>query len=460
MAKRELVKRFVYTEQPITEFHDVSQRRQQTPGKPNGLWYSCGRSWINWLSRAWEERFRKIQYEYELIIDFTDVLVIRNERELVAFSEAYGIPDRRSPIPGTIKDIDWQAVARSYTGIEICPFLGKGNLLDPPQLDWYDWDVASGCIWDVNDAVLEAIESDFTTRLEDYEPDDELDYIYGRYESPYKPSSSLLSQVPSLSGLALDRTSMAIRERFYQSGNRHFKELADQMLQHFMDIGLTNDLELIDQQFLAQDIDDAIIVAYKPDMRTEIGRFRVVEKVCITGEGCKPTGRRITVGKRITPVTTLEFDFYPKRFHGNPIEQVGITVSSRGSRTQQMFDLNDGGIGSALRAIKRWANMFTPSEAKVPYMESLLEALEDILSPDYFNIQVRKFGNRLDEIRITAQNVSEKGSFLVSQVGSRIDMQGKLGRDSFGGDAYRTRADRLEQLELWMEAVEDLAGIA
>jgi hypothetical protein len=45
--------------------------------------------------------------------------------------------------------IDWKKVAKEYSGIEICPYIGEQRL----KFSWYyPWDVASGCVWD-NSAV-------------------------------------------------------------------------------------------------------------------------------------------------------------------------------------------------------------------------------------------------------------------------------------------------------------------
>ena len=57
-----------------------------------------------------------------------------------------------------LKLIDWDIVAKEYSGIEICPFQHRSNLEDDFYVntqwvqrsiyDWYrSWDVASGCVW-------------------------------------------------------------------------------------------------------------------------------------------------------------------------------------------------------------------------------------------------------------------------------------------------------------------------
>jgi hypothetical protein len=42
--------------------------------------------------------------------------------------------------------INWMKVSKVADGVEICPV--QPSLRDDPKIEWYyNWDVASGCIW-------------------------------------------------------------------------------------------------------------------------------------------------------------------------------------------------------------------------------------------------------------------------------------------------------------------------
>jgi len=52
--------------------------------------------------------------------------------------------------------IDWEAVAKRYTGIEIEPYnwerrnSGPNNNYSMSMLWYYGWDCASGCVWELD----------------------------------------------------------------------------------------------------------------------------------------------------------------------------------------------------------------------------------------------------------------------------------------------------------------------
>lgn len=132
----------VVLEQPLDERRlvaDLLETEQSSRAKPRGLWFSCGREWLDF---AWRnEMFDGPGFVYTLTIDLRRVLKIRSSRELVLFSEHFST--QRYPGDSVI---DWVKVASIYEGIVICPW--QSAVRNELGLEWYHpWDVASGCVW-------------------------------------------------------------------------------------------------------------------------------------------------------------------------------------------------------------------------------------------------------------------------------------------------------------------------
>ncbi len=106
--------------------------------KPRGLWYSCGGAWRRWMAAeepAWLGQYSVL---YRLDLDMSQILQVTTLREFDAFEAEYG-DDGTSGWA-----IDWEEVAESFMGIEICPYRRERR-----ATHWYNgWDIASGCIWD------------------------------------------------------------------------------------------------------------------------------------------------------------------------------------------------------------------------------------------------------------------------------------------------------------------------
>jgi hypothetical protein len=136
--------------------------------KPEGLWYSCGDSWVEWCFR---EQFFSCFGDniFEVIVDESALLKITNLKEFDAFVAEYGCefddiiqlrnPEYKSNLfappsgfrlpPNCIR---WDKMAEKYSGIEINPYLWEKRL--DGGVWYYCWDCASGCIWD-KEAVLQ-----------------------------------------------------------------------------------------------------------------------------------------------------------------------------------------------------------------------------------------------------------------------------------------------------------------
>lgn len=142
-------------------------------GKPKGLWYGIGPSWLDWCT---SERMDWIgPYWYRLTLDESRLLRLTTTREMYEFSKTYigGAPER-------YKDdefmrylyIDWTRVAREYGGIEIAP---RQSCRFEKWAEWYwGWDVASGCVWDASLVLsLDRVERPASSYADDAEDADE-----------------------------------------------------------------------------------------------------------------------------------------------------------------------------------------------------------------------------------------------------------------------------------------------
>ena len=121
---------------------------QRATMKPNGFWYGFGNEWIDWVRSEmpdWEGK-----YIYEVDIGNTNVLKIDTHFDLMKFHRKYA--ERKNVAHDDM--IDWIQVAKEYDGIEINPYQYEAR----NQYMWYyGWDVASGCIWNLNNVKLKPI---------------------------------------------------------------------------------------------------------------------------------------------------------------------------------------------------------------------------------------------------------------------------------------------------------------
>lgn len=143
-------KKIIISYKPIDSFQGkfVSQ---ETKDKPNGLWYSLGNEWIEFVIGESYYPFHpgtenEYKYIYEIELNEEDIRKISDIKALERFSIANQAPPRKK-----ISDpegIDWNHVAESYYGIEISPYIIEARFSENKFLGWYyTWDIASGCIW-------------------------------------------------------------------------------------------------------------------------------------------------------------------------------------------------------------------------------------------------------------------------------------------------------------------------
>jgi hypothetical protein len=158
---------------------------------PQGLWISCGTSWIDFLKPTKGNKNIEINawtlstYIYEIKINDTNILKINNLDEFKEFIYKYRIKDKNVNIRNVM---DWKRIKNDYSGIVICPYLGDllfgknaneigltgtpenitnfyKKLIGPSYYDhilflseWYrHWEASTGVIWNlagIKDIVL------------------------------------------------------------------------------------------------------------------------------------------------------------------------------------------------------------------------------------------------------------------------------------------------------------------
>lgn len=118
----------------------IRHENQTIDTKPNGLWYSCGDSWLKYILSEIPSFMERYNYIHSIKIG-SNILKISNLTEFDAFNRQYSVEGTAG-----ITLIDWPKVAENYDGIEINPY--QWNRRNHPDSFWYyGWDVASGCIW-------------------------------------------------------------------------------------------------------------------------------------------------------------------------------------------------------------------------------------------------------------------------------------------------------------------------
>ena len=120
--------------------------------KPPGLWYAAGNAWVEWCRSEIPEWLQGIRFCYQVDIDTTKILQLKNAEEIDDFTRQFGI----EVIPGLTRHIgiDWHKVAKQFSGIEIIPYCWERRL---EHAWYYGWDIASGCCWGIDAIKLELL---------------------------------------------------------------------------------------------------------------------------------------------------------------------------------------------------------------------------------------------------------------------------------------------------------------
>ena len=126
---------------------EAKSYHQGNDDKPTGLWYEVNDAWKNWVvDNAPDWMGERFNHEHHIVVDMTNVLVIRTAEEMMEFTRKYVILQ-----DGYFRTfhIDWTKVAEDYDGIEIPEYLWSFRMNDDTRW-YYTWDVASGCIWNTD----------------------------------------------------------------------------------------------------------------------------------------------------------------------------------------------------------------------------------------------------------------------------------------------------------------------
>lgn len=136
-----------YSRAPILldEYRDRNQTTDfpSSFSKPCGTWITddSGQCWREWcLAEGF--RLDDLTHKHEVVLDESNILVLRNSRDLVRFDQEYGGEPSNPNL--TYRHVAWERVAARYDGLIITPHQVEQHF----NLMWYNgWDCASGCIW-------------------------------------------------------------------------------------------------------------------------------------------------------------------------------------------------------------------------------------------------------------------------------------------------------------------------
>jgi hypothetical protein len=129
------------TDEPRLKFtNSLAEEGGQGVGKPRGLWYAMGRSWMEWIEQERMPWWKK--YIYKIELNPERILFIDKPSKVYSLQKEFGNPGKY-----TI-GIDWKRVAEKYSGIEWNPYFYNLRLTQGIAMYYYSLDVPSGCIWD------------------------------------------------------------------------------------------------------------------------------------------------------------------------------------------------------------------------------------------------------------------------------------------------------------------------
>ena len=119
---------------------------QKNDLKPRGFWYSIDDEWKTWVQSEMPEWLG--EHEYLVDIGDSNILFLDTPDKIINFHKEYRQPHDMVDWHGMV---DWNRVSQTYNGIEINPYQWSLRL----ELLWYyGWDVASGCIWNLEKVTL------------------------------------------------------------------------------------------------------------------------------------------------------------------------------------------------------------------------------------------------------------------------------------------------------------------
>ena len=136
---------------PIKKLVNYNKQQQISAMKPLGFWYGFGKNWLLWCKENLPSSLGRYVYRVN-IRNESKLLKIKNVKELIEFDNVYRNENQEEKISDTI---NWYAVSKNYNGIEINPILNSSKYVD--YLWCSSWDIASGCLWNVDNVELELL---------------------------------------------------------------------------------------------------------------------------------------------------------------------------------------------------------------------------------------------------------------------------------------------------------------
>lgn len=144
----------------LIEFDRTRTYEQKSPDhKPRGIWFSIPGEddWPTWCNNeGWGVESLTHRHIVGISAD-ARLLVLTNHEQLDLFHEKYKMPLIRE-----YELIDWVKVSETYDGIIIAPYVWsqrmdhswiEGSPKATASKWYYSWDVASGCIWNLEKVI-------------------------------------------------------------------------------------------------------------------------------------------------------------------------------------------------------------------------------------------------------------------------------------------------------------------
>lgn len=150
------LKLYHYSVIPIKQQSGIVEQDTHASHKPNGLWVSVDDHWHQWcMSEGFhigDRNFDSTIYTCRVLLDIhkaSKLCYIQSADELRAFERTFGEQAKSYYPENAVRyhGIQWDLVAKLYHGIIIAPYLWECRL---NNWWYYGWDVASGCIWNMD----------------------------------------------------------------------------------------------------------------------------------------------------------------------------------------------------------------------------------------------------------------------------------------------------------------------
>lgn len=137
-----------YSEYPHLTVSKIEMTKEPVIFKPTGFWVSDDSRGCGWKDWCLSEGFRleSLVYQYQVVVDLTNVLVLDTKKKLDDFAVRYS--DFSSGY--LTARVDWAKLREDYSGVAFTPYNREWafNWGEGEDLWWYSSiDCDSVCIW-------------------------------------------------------------------------------------------------------------------------------------------------------------------------------------------------------------------------------------------------------------------------------------------------------------------------